>query len=867
VLGVDLGTTWTAASVGGEPLPLGEHGPSMPSVVAVADGEVLVGWRAVRAAAADPASAAREFKRRLGDTTPIVVAGTPYGAETLTGHLLGGVVEAARSKGHEPGSVVLTHPAAWGEYKLDLLREAGRVAGLDAVGLVPEPVAAAQHHVRQGRLHDGDVVAVYDFGGGTFDAAVVRVAGAGATLLGQPEGLERLGGIDLDQAVVAHVNAVLDGALSELDTSDADVRRAVQALRADCTAAKEALSADTETSIAVTVPGLQTQVRITRAELETAIRPRLAETLGALDRVIASTELAAGELAGIVLVGGSSRIPLVAELVASHTGRPLLTDSDPKMAVVLGAAASPLHTVPEQEHAMSTNTPTPPPPAGGGTGKDQPAGGKPDDKAKTPGGRRTEPGARAPEQAGMSGARKAAAGVAAAGAATAAGLLWHEQITDAIFGGDDAAAAPPDDAAPAAPADESMDAFDAGGGGGRGGGGGFARPAPQFADAGGVGPRTAAAPRMADAGGAARNPEFEATRAGLVAKLADWEPPEGADPAEVAALRERLSGLIERFEPRPGQSTREAVAELREEFDLRIDSYVQGERIEALIEAEEAEQAGTTTSPEGTTDDETTDETSGGWSEEDTDSETTTEGTPTGEETTTDGSSTTEGTESGADSAEPSDAPETPAPPRPAGTVRDHRDGGDTGADAPGGTTVGSGPVVRDHRDEGARPAAAVPDAVRAQLVDTFAEQVGFTETPAGPPAGGEPRPAPDPEPAATPEPAPAAAAEPTPAPPADDALGAAQVQAEVAAAEAAAPAAAAPTPAADAPAAEVEPTPELEPELEPALAGAAADPLANDPLGISREDLEPANDFADDADTDSEPDLSEGPADQADHT
>ena len=121
-LGVDLGTTWTAASIRGgaggaanaEPLALGDHGAAMPSVVAVVDGEVVAGVRAERAAAADPASAARDFKRRLGDTTPIVVAGTPYGAETLTGHLLGAVVGAARSAGAEPGEVTLTHPATWG---------------------------------------------------------------------------------------------------------------------------------------------------------------------------------------------------------------------------------------------------------------------------------------------------------------------------------------------------------------------------------------------------------------------------------------------------------------------------------------------------------------------------------------------------------------------------------------------------------------------------------------------------------------------------------------------------------------------------------------------------------------------------------
>ena len=88
-LGVDLGTTWTAAAVTADgrttPVGLGSAGPAMPSVVAIVDGKPVAGEAAVRAGTTDPTAVAREFKRRLGDTTPIVLGGTPYGAETLTG--------------------------------------------------------------------------------------------------------------------------------------------------------------------------------------------------------------------------------------------------------------------------------------------------------------------------------------------------------------------------------------------------------------------------------------------------------------------------------------------------------------------------------------------------------------------------------------------------------------------------------------------------------------------------------------------------------------------------------------------------------------------------------------------------------------
>jgi actin-like ATPase involved in cell morphogenesis/ElaB/YqjD/DUF883 family membrane-anchored ribosome-binding protein len=662
-LSVDLGTTWTAAglSSGGAPavVPLGVDGPAMPSVVAVVAGEIVAGNAAVRAAVSDPASAAREFKRRLGDTAPIVLGGTPYGPETLMGHLLAHVVAVVTGQVGAPDAVTLTHPAVFGEYKLDLMREAARVAGLGTVSLLSEPEAAALHYAHLGRLAVGDTVAVYDFGGGTFDAAVVRLEGNGPRLLGRPEGLERLGGIDLDHAVLAHVDASLDGALGQLDTADPDVRRGLLALRQECVSAKEALSVDTEVSVTVMLPGLSTVVRVTRPEFESFVRPRLSETLGALDRAIASAGLTAGDLAGIVLVGGSSRIPLVVEQVGAHSGRPLLVDADPKLVVALGAVPTTDQPVPFEEDAMSTTTP----PAGGEPASTEPNAASPKDPAKDKasaagkGGaagkeRRTSPGQREPEKGGMSTAGKVAAGVAAAGLAGATAAFWRDDVEDALGLGDDGDGATPPlaegdpavaaaaeavpDVAAAAVADESMDAFDAiagappapgvtgapaaGGGGGvpggapsgaaprpaaarteafdvSAGGGVTTGPAPRVAAQQGPAPQaptppaaqtfTPPPPPMADptpGASAPTDPGFEAARAELEARLEGWQPPEGADAEEVAALRARLEGLLDRYEPRPGQSVDEAIAELRDEFELRIDNFAQDQKIDALVD-------------------------------------------------------------------------------------------------------------------------------------------------------------------------------------------------------------------------------------------------------------------------------------------
>ena len=154
-----------------------------------ADGEVLTGEAAERRALAEPTRTGREFKRRLGDPTPIILGGTPYGAEALLAHLLRAIVERVTQQlGEAPAAIALCHPAAYSTYKLDLLQQAVRQADIGPVTLLTEPEAAALDYARQERVPLGSVIAVYDFGGGTFDATILRKTDTGFEMLGQPEG-------------------------------------------------------------------------------------------------------------------------------------------------------------------------------------------------------------------------------------------------------------------------------------------------------------------------------------------------------------------------------------------------------------------------------------------------------------------------------------------------------------------------------------------------------------------------------------------------------------------------------------------------------------------------------------------------------
>ena len=344
-LGVDLGTTFTAAAVARdgrvEMATLGDHTDAVPSVVLVReDGTVLTGGAAERRAAAEPDRFARAVKRRFGDPMPVILGGAPYPATALIAYQLRDVVDAVSEReGGRPATVTLTHPANWGPYKLELFAQVPGLAGLGAVNLLTEPEAAAAHYARNDRLNLGALIAVYDLGGGTFDATVLRTTEHGFEILGRPEGIEGLGGVDFDEAVFAHVDQSLDGAISRLDPADPRATSAVIRLRNECVTAKEALSADTETSIPVLLPDLQTEVRLTRGEFERMIRPAIGATIASLRRALQSAQIDPAQLHTVLLVGGSSRIPMVAHLVSAELGCPTSVDAHPKHAVALGAAA------------------------------------------------------------------------------------------------------------------------------------------------------------------------------------------------------------------------------------------------------------------------------------------------------------------------------------------------------------------------------------------------------------------------------------------------------------------------------------------------------------------------------------------------
>ncbi|GAB3040449.1 Hsp70 family protein [Parafrigoribacterium mesophilum] len=351
VLGIDIGTSFTTAAVANidegrnvaapEVLRLGSHGAVVPSVIYLDDnGHVLIGDAARRRGMDRPDRVLRDFKRRVGDTVPIVAAGVSIAPEHVFATMARWVVDRAEEhEGAPPVAVMLTHPANWGGYKLALVREALAGVGLADVMVLSEPGAAARHYDSQERVNSGSTVAVYDFGGDRFDIAIVTKRDSGAfAALCRPAEIERLGGADFDDAVFAHVTASVGDDFPQPEAGDREAMIALSRVRSECVEAKEALSSDAEVSIPVVLPGMQTQVRLVRGEFESMIDASLRETIHVLKNVVQARGLDVDDLAAILLTGGSSRIPLVAELLSDELNRPIVIDADPKATIALGAA-------------------------------------------------------------------------------------------------------------------------------------------------------------------------------------------------------------------------------------------------------------------------------------------------------------------------------------------------------------------------------------------------------------------------------------------------------------------------------------------------------------------------------------------------
>jgi hypothetical protein len=347
VLAIDFGTSSTVAvlsAFGRGPRAVEVDGSvTMSSAVFVNDdGLLVVGQDAERRARLDPSRFEPHPKRRI-DEGALDLGGTEVPITDAFAAVLRRVgEEAGRQLGRPPAQTRISHPAGWGAARQDVLRDAAAKTQLADVRLIPEPVAAAAHYASLGSRTRGPI-GVYDLGAGTFDCAVVGVTQQGFTVLAE-DGLPDLGSLDIDQALLVHIGRSVSHAdpaqwqrlLRPQTTAD---RRARRALLQDVRDAKESLSRHPQTHVPMPEPF--GDVLVSRDELEALVRPSLLRSAELLAATIRRAGLTPAQLGGVYLVGGPSRMPLLAGLLGRQLGVAPTTQDQPETAVAFG-----LHHVP-----------------------------------------------------------------------------------------------------------------------------------------------------------------------------------------------------------------------------------------------------------------------------------------------------------------------------------------------------------------------------------------------------------------------------------------------------------------------------------------------------------------------------------------
>jgi len=366
ILVVDFGTCYSAAAVvsGGVQLirepTTGSF--SWPSAVYAADGRLLVGSPAVQRRNRDPAGYRSELKRYLGQGEGILLGDRSYPAHELVTAVLSALkTEAEATAGVHIERAVLTVPASYGraDQRRALMITAAEATGLRTVELLPEPVAAVFAPVMGPRPMVDELMLVYDFGGGTFDTALVRIGAGQHEVLGSAA-LDDCGGLDLDailaSALTADAGEWLESATGtsarpgsestslRLKVTIGDIARSLKHQLSDTTVAEEFI-----------LPG-SPPVRLSRGELAALAAPLLDRTVECCHELLKRLNVATTDISAVVTVGGSTRMPAVTDVVERAFGSRLRRADDPDLAVVQGAAqwasSSAVRIIPALPHAQ-----------------------------------------------------------------------------------------------------------------------------------------------------------------------------------------------------------------------------------------------------------------------------------------------------------------------------------------------------------------------------------------------------------------------------------------------------------------------------------------------------------------------------------
>jgi molecular chaperone DnaK len=376
IVGIDLGTTYSCVAIFNERKGIFEVLPSKsgqqttPSVVGLnPKGEVIVGDAAKRQLATKPDATVAEIKRHMGelgaDGKPYVTrfAGRDHTPEELSAYILRDLKEAAeRALGEKVAGAVITVPAYFEEPQRQATMRAGKMAGLDVKRIINEPTAAAIAYGHDQSEEDEDEDAptkpirllIYDLGGGTFDVSIIEVE-RGNIRVKATHGNHYLGGVDFDRAITSWAAQQIKAkfgvdieAIAAGSGKDAErARLALGRIRVDAENYKKELSSQDAVTMAfpmLPVPDPRTgepidvELEITRADFEAMISGKIKETIASVEAALTDAKMKPTDIDEVILVGGSTRIPMVKRALSRHFSKEPRTDIHPDLCVALGAA-------------------------------------------------------------------------------------------------------------------------------------------------------------------------------------------------------------------------------------------------------------------------------------------------------------------------------------------------------------------------------------------------------------------------------------------------------------------------------------------------------------------------------------------------
>ncbi len=354
IASIDIGTSYSSICIlgaDGRPQPVDiSTGASMfgdkyslPSAVFVEDGgSIVVGQAAMNSRKHKPQNFHMEFKRNLGEDIPILLGERRFRPEELYTELFRHMkARAEKLTGEFIEKAYLTYPASYGQKRRERLCAAANAAGLFELELVDEPTAAAMCYCAEGYVKDGQILLVYDFGGGTFDVSLIQYKDGTFQLLSEPLGLERCGGMDIDYLIAADMRKAIEqelpGAWEGLQRNSGRFLRFASQISELAVKAKHHLSDANCFEEYIEVGMDDVRYQLTAERFNGMIASLVGDTLQICRRALDEAGVSTSEVSAVLMVGGTSRIPLVQEMARKITGAPALCAANLELIVAQGA--------------------------------------------------------------------------------------------------------------------------------------------------------------------------------------------------------------------------------------------------------------------------------------------------------------------------------------------------------------------------------------------------------------------------------------------------------------------------------------------------------------------------------------------------